>query len=51
MTHVDVNDHVGVSEQCLGALPGGGDIVGPVQQPLPKPAAVRAPPYRPMYVL
>ena len=47
MTRVHVRDHVGVSEQCLGALPGGSDIGCPVQQSLPQPAAVGAPPYRP----
>ena len=51
MTRVHVSDRVGASEQCLGALPGGGDISGRVQQSSPQPAAVGAPPYQPIFCL
>ena len=50
-THVHVSRHVGVSEQWLGTRTGGDDIGGPVQPTSPQPAAVKAPPYRPIYGL
>ena len=51
MTRGHKGGRVGGSERGLGELPGGRDIDGAVQQPLPRPAAVGAPPRRPMYGL
>ena len=52
-TRVHVSDQVrvGGSEQRLGALPGGDDFGGWVQQSSPQPAAVGALPYQPTYGL
>ena len=51
VTHVHVSGHVGVSEQRLGSRPGGDDISCPFLQSSPHPAAVGAPPYRPVHGL
>ena len=48
MTLAHASDHVG-RKQRLGALAGGDDSGGPVQQSSSQPAALGAPPYRPTH--